>query len=365
MLDDSRLPRLREAPESMGHLLNRLAAGSAAQIVLAVVAVLAICYVARLVMITILTSILLAFVLSPLVDRLERWRIPRWSGSFLAVGLLLACLYGVLSFSYSQAVSFVQDLPRHSSEIRELVIRFQKQAEEIQKTTETVLPDSTDERTVKVQQQPDISAWLTNSAASLTELALAVSFIPFLVYFMLSWQERTRAATVRLFDYPNRERINRMLRDISAMLRAFIAGNFICGLFMAVISVILFGLLRLPYFHFLGVISGFLSLVPYLGVVLATLPPLVAGLGVLDLSALLWMIGAIIGLHVVAINFLFPKIIGHRLKLNPLVVTIALLVWGWIWGAMSLILAIPITGALKITFDHVESLRRLGAWMGE
>jgi predicted PurR-regulated permease PerM len=71
----------------------------------------------------------------------------------------------------------------------------------------------------------------------------------------------------------------------------------------------------------------------------------------------------VVGLHVFTINVLFPKMIGGRLNLNPLVVTIALLIWGWIWGAVGLILAIPITAALKIVFDHVESLRPFGAWM--
>jgi predicted PurR-regulated permease PerM len=53
------------------------------------------------------------------------------------------------------------------------------------------------------------------------------------------------------------------------------------------------------------------------------------------------------------------------MQINPLAVTIALLFWGWLWGAMGLILAIPITAAMKIIFDHVESLKSWGAWMGE
>ena len=66
-----------------------------------------------------------------------------------------------------------------------------------------------------------------------------------------------------------------------------------------------------------------------------------------------------------AINVLYPKLIGKRLQLNPLAVTIALLIWGWLWGAVGLILAVPLTAALKIIFDNVESLRPYGAWLGE
>jgi len=115
----------------------------------------------------------------------------------------------------------------------------------------------------------------------------------------------------------------------------------------------------------LSFISGFLSLIPYLGVVLALLPPLAAGVGTLTGSGMIVVGASVVGLHIFTISILFPKLIGKRLKLNPLVVTIALLVWGWLWGAMGLLLAIPITGAMKIIFDHVDSLRPFGVWLEE
>jgi len=129
--------------------------------------------------------------------------------------------------------------------------------------------------------------------------------------------------------------------------------------------VLAFGLLQIPYFYFLGCISGFLSLIPYLGTFLAMLPPLAAGIGTLSGPEMIAVAAVVFGLDMFAINVLFPKVIGKRLQLNPLVVTIALLVWGWIWGVMGLILAIPMTGAMKIIFDHVDSLRAFGRWLEE
>ena len=63
----------------------------------------------------------------------------------------------------------------------------------------------------------------------------------------------------------------------------------------------------------------------------------------------------VIGMHLLALNVLYPKLLGGRLRINPLAVTIALLFWGTIWGAVGLVLAIPITGAIKIIFDHVDT----------
>jgi predicted PurR-regulated permease PerM len=64
-------------------------------------------------------------------------------------------------------------------------------------------------------------------------------------------------------------------------------------------------------------------------------------------------------------NVLYPKIVGKRLRLNPLVVTLALFFWSWIWGAMGLILAVPLVGATKIICDYVDSLQGVGAWLGD
>jgi predicted PurR-regulated permease PerM len=189
--------------------------------------------------------------------------------------------------------------------------------------------------------------------------------MPFLVYFMLSWHDHVRASTVMLFSMENRNTAYTTLGRISAMIHSFINGNIIVGLFTSIASLVVFWYLHLPYFYFLGFISGFLTLVPYLGVVLAMIPPLAAGFGQVHGGGMLTIVLTVLGLHVFAINILYPKLIGRRLQLNPLAVTIALLIWGWLWGAVGLILAVPLTAALKIIFDHVESLRPYGAWLGE
>jgi len=99
--------------------------------------------------------------------------------------------------------------------------------------------------------------------------------------------------------------------------------------------------------------------------VLAIAPPIVVGLGQLEPSDLLMIVAVVLGLHLFALNVLYPKFLGGRLKLNPLAVTIALLFWAVMWGAVGLVLAVPITAAMKIVFDHVESLKPYAAWLGE
>jgi predicted PurR-regulated permease PerM len=339
---------------------------STALVILASAAVLTLIYVGKLLLVVILVSILLSFVLAPIVDLLVRLQVPRAMSALLAVGLLVGALGLATYGSYSRALEFMHEVPKYKARIQGMGAKIREQAEQIEKTTETVLPENeADQHAVTVKQSSSWTDLVSRNANSVSEFLLALTFIPFLVFFMLSWQDHARSATVMLFNMENRNSAYVMLGLIASMIRSFIVGNFIIGVFLSGFSIALFGAIGLPYFYFLGAISGFLSLIPYLGVLLAILPPLIADLGHLTTGAALLIIAVVLGLHLVAMNVLYPKILGKRLQLNPLAVTLALLFWGWLWGAMGLILAVPITGALKIICDHIERLKPYGTWLGE
>ncbi len=366
-------PSLAEAPPKEAspgdrrHLKRLAAAISGAQIIIALAVVLVICYVGKLVFVTVMVSILLAFVLEPIVDGLERIRVPRALGAFIAILVLLGATYGISYFFYNRAVGFAQELPKYSQKIRSVLAHVIRQKNELQQVGEKVLPQEQQKKnavpvTVVNNNQGSI---ITNNLGTVTEIALTVIFIPFLVYFMLSWQEHARTHTVQLFPDESRTTVYVTMGQISQMMRSFIAGNFMIGVFMGIGGLVVFGLLGLPYFYFLGFISGFVSLIPYLGVILAVIPPITAGIGHLSLTGMVIVILTVAALHLFSMNVLYPKIIGKRLQLNPLVVTIGLLIWGFIWGAMGLVLAVPLLGALKIICDHVPQLHAIGAWMGE
>jgi predicted PurR-regulated permease PerM len=326
--------------------------------------ILAFVYFGELILAVLCFSVLLTFILAPIAEGLERLYVPRSIASLVAVLLFLAAIYAVTYVSYSQAQIFADNVPKYSQKIRSILKPLRAQAEKLERTSEAVQgPDGKDVVTVR-----PATTWgdvLTRGFGSITEDLLAVSFVPFLVYFLLTWQHHARSATVMLFPLQHRHTAFVTLGLIAKMLRSFIVGNLLVGLFISGASVAIFGLLHVPFFYFVGFLSGFLSLVPYLGVVLAMGPPILVGLGQLDPGDLAVVIFVVMGLHLFALNVLYPKFLGSRLKLNPLAVTIALLFWGIIWGAVGLVLAVPITAAMKIVFDHVESLKPYAAWLGE
>ena len=309
-------------------------------------------------------AILLSFMLSPVVQALEYLHLPRALAALISVVVLLAVLYGISAASYNQAVIFADNVPKYSLKIRSILQPFRQEAEKFEKTGE-VVGDPDPSNVVPVRQVQSWSDALTHGAGTLTDILLAASFIPFLAYFLLTWQSHARSATVMLFPLHHRHTAFVTLGLIGKMLQSFIVGNLLIGLLISGVSVAIFGLLHVPFFYFIGFLSGFLSLVPYLGIVLAMVPPILVGLGQLEPGELLVVVFCVVGLHLFALNVLYPKLLGSRLKINPLAVTLALLFWGAVWGAIGLVLAIPITGAIKIVFDHVESMKPYADWLGE
>jgi predicted PurR-regulated permease PerM len=331
------------------------------ELIIATGVLLTICYVAELVLVVLLFSILAAFILAPVVDFLIDFHIPRSLASLLAVLLLLVVAYGVTYASYNQVVNFLRVVPKYSARIREEVMSFRKQAESLNPLT----PSEDEKNVVTVRPPSPVNDLLTRGFGSVTHGLISFSFAPFLIYFMLSWQQHVRSATVMLFSMQHRHTAYRTLGAISRMIRSFVVSNLLVGLFMVVVSIAIFGLYGLPFFVVIGALSGALSLVPYMGLFLALVPLTTVALGQIPGGDFAFLCLAVAVLHVFALNVLYAKLIGKSLRLNPLAVTIGLLFWGWFWGGMGLVLAIPILGATKIIFDNVEALRPWGAWLGE
>ena len=352
--------------------------------------------VARPLFITLISAILLAFILEPLVQLLMRLRIRRGFASFLACSLMLGALYLALLGAWSQAVGFWAEMPNYSKRIAELVDSATLKAEEVQLSLEEALipprlrriqvleppgkassaknrktgPVATPQsavQEVRIKQEPsDLVNLVWDSLSRFSDALLLASFVPFLVYFFLSWRDHLRRGLLDLAGGQSRDMLDRSLRSIADVTRAYVVGNFLLGVLLSVLSAAFFYFNRVPHWQVAGPLSGFLSLVPYLGLPLALLPPFIAALPVFDNWGpyLLVALGIAV-LHLVALNLLYPKLVGARVHLNPLAVTVALMVWYILWGGAGLVLAIPITAAMKAVFDRAPGLEGYGKLLGD
>lgn len=367
--------------------------------IIAVAAVIAMLHFGKLFFVTLSLSVILAFILEPPVKVIMQLRLPRSLASFVVCAIALLLLYlGGLGL-YTQISGLLDDLPNYSQRINEIVDNASLKLEQMERSTyELVVPKRIRERgeaaaqpppveqsrnarkkrtaeppmppavqEVRIRQErPPLLQTALDSIRSFYDVLLMASFVPFLVYFMLSWSDHLRRAFLHLFTGPDRQVAAKTWEGIASMARAYVVGNFLLGLFLSIVSSAFFYGVKLPYWALVGPVSGFLSLVPYVGLPLAIVPPILAALPLYTKLSEYLVIATTVGfLHLLALNLLYPKIVGARVHLNPLVVTIALMFWGALWGGVGLIFAIPITAGIKAVCDNVSDLQPVGKLLGD
>lgn len=344
-------------------------AASAGVKIIAIAVLFACIYFASSVVITLICSVLIASVLEPGVKLLELGRLPRWLASLLMVLLMLAVTYLVIYAIYDRAQAFFEVMPKLLDRLKQVVAHIQLTASNLQKSTQTIIiPSSSDSNlpAVRLQQESPYMQFLLRGMGSFYSFAVTVMFIPFLVFFMLTSKNQLWESTLNLFAIEQRQQAEDVIHAIARMLRQFVVGNIFVGLISACVITPVFAVIHLQYALLLGPISALLSLVPYIGVALGILPPLLVALMQYSTTGPFVIIGgAVAVVHFFAVNILTPKLVGQRVNLNALTVTIAMMFWSWLWGGFGLILAVPITAAIKAICDNVESLKPYGAWMGE
>lgn len=336
------------------------------QRIIAVAIVFAFLYFTSEVVVPLLLAVLMAYFLDPVVGLFERIHIPRALGALVIMLSVTALLCGLGYLVALRADQFIADWPRYSGVLRHATTAFDRQLTTVEKGVDAITPATDKPRTPsRTVEPPPVREWLLRGVGSLYSVLLVATFVPFLVFFMLAAKPRIWKATIELFPDEHRDRVQSALDELSSMLRSFVAGNALIAIILMLASWGFFLLMQLKYAFLLGSVSGVLNLVPYLGVVLAWIPPLLIGLAQWNTIGPYLVVAAVLTvLHIIGMNVLMPAIVGRRVHLNALAVTVALLFWGWLWGAIGLVLAIPITAAVKVICDHAEGWEPLGRWLG-
>ena len=199
---------------------------------------------------------------------------------------------------------------------------------------------------------------------SLYALFLEITFVPFLVFFMLAGKREVWHGTLQLFPVARRTQVKETLEDLREVLRDYLAGMTIVTLMVMAASSVFFWMMDLDYPILTGMASGLLNMVPYIGAVLAWVPAFIIALAKFKTFGSFFLIaGVLTGIHVLALNLIAPQLVGRRVRLNAVAITVSLLFWGWVWGGMGLLLAIPITAGLRVICDHTDSWRPIGRWL--
>ncbi|MGV9013311.1 MAG: AI-2E family transporter [Flavobacteriales bacterium] len=304
-----------------------------------------------------------SFLLLPMCRKLQSWRWPLWAAAATSCLLLLVVFFGVITFLGWQYAHFGKDLPA-------LQAALLARIDSGQAYLETRFNISQSQQTAWLNKElsslAESGGALAMSLFSATGAALATAIvIPIVTFFLLLLKGRFREFFSRLSDQGDGA-VLRVVENISVLSRHWLKGVLTVVLFLAILDSIGFLALGLDYAILLGVTAAILNVIPYVGPWLGALMP--ALIALLTKDSAMYAVGV---MGVIAVtqfldnNFVTPKVVGSSVSINPLVSILALLAWGMLWGLMGLILAIPITGMIKLVFDEVPALKPWGYLLGD
>lgn len=329
-------------------------------------------YFCRSLLLPLVMAALFSLLLAPVVRGLKRLRIPEPLGAGLVILALLAALgAGVYGLS-GPASDWVQRAPQSLRSAQVKLRDLQRSLQRLGRATEQVekLADATAVApprpvvAVAVQSTPTLRERIFSRATDLATDAV-VMFI--LLYFLLAsgdlFLRKLIRVLPRLEDKRRAVDIARQVeRDISAYLAAVTTINLALGAAVA----LAFYLEGLPNPLLWGAMVAVLNYVPYLGPIVDYSVFLMVGLLTFDgVWHILMPAATFLVLNVLEAYLLTPLILGRRLTLNPVMLFVGLTFWGWIWGIVGAILAVPILAVFKIFCDHIEPLAPIGEFLGD
>lgn len=328
--------------------------------------IVAFCYWASSVLVTLLVAVLMAYFLDPLVTWLERIHIPRAIGSLVVLLVTLALLVVMAWSLLARVDQFSQDWPKYRAPLKSVVGTIQKKLDIFEARVSELAPTEPvrGPRIIQVTEAHSLGRAIVERLGSVYSIVLAATFVPFLVFFMLAAKRQVWHATMQLFPATQRTQVKQTLADVTHVLRSYVIGTALVGLLLVLANWLFFWKIGLDFAFLIALVSGLLNLVPYIGVILAWVPPLLIGLKQFHTAApFIGIFAVLLALHIIAANLLIPALVGWRVRLNALALTVSLLFWGFLWGAMGLILAIPVTAVIKVICDNVEGWQPVGRWL--
>ncbi|HLR32380.1 MAG TPA: AI-2E family transporter, partial [Fodinibius sp.] len=157
-----------------------------------------------------------------------------------------------------------------------------------------------------------------------------------------------------------------VVNGIQSVTQNYIIGTMTVITLLAILNAIGLWILGMEHILFFAIFAAILAIIPYIGVIIGSLPAVVFALLFMDsLWNPLGVIAVFATVQFLEGNFITPNIVGSRVSINPMIALIALVIGGELWGISGMILFVPMVGILKHLFDQVEELRPFGYLFGD
>jgi AI-2 transport protein TqsA len=330
---------------------------------IALAAATAFFYFASPILIPVVLAVSFSYILSPAVKLLNRIKIPHLASVFIVVliAILVIAVAGYFLFGIAQGL--VRDLPNYWDE----VVKFLSQTRQEIKILDKILPSQEliDLKALRLKDLSSLTGFVARGAGSLFTFVFGSILTAFLTILLLSEQKGLKEKLIYAFGKNEKDVAESIIAQINKQIGKFLVVKFLTSLGLGIVFAIGLALIGVKYFFIWGLLAGVMDLVPFIGPVLAVVPPLiVAGAQFRSVVPMLWVFILYEAIQIPESNLIAPRLMGRSLNLSPFALLVATMYWAWLWGVIGVILAVPITAAIKVICDHIEPLEPIGILLG-
>jgi predicted PurR-regulated permease PerM len=346
---------------------ERPPASSAALIILATLATICALYFGREFLVPIALSVLFTGLLRPLVRWLETLRIPTAAGATVVLVVFLSAV-GLGANALADPVrGWIAKAPQTLNEAETRLRKLRRPLQQITSAAERVESGGQPQggrSSSGPLSGPGIAARVFGTTTSLVGGIVEVLLFTFL---LLASGDLFMQKLVKVLPFRgDKVTAVRIASEVEAAVSRYMGATALINLVQGVVVIFAMLLLHMPSPVLWGVLTFFLEFIPYLGAAFMLIALGVVGLGALDsVGHALLAPGAYLLITTLQNNLVSPITYGHRLKLNPVAVLIAVLFWWYLWGVPGAFLSVPIIAAAKIMGDHIEGLESLGEFLAD
>lgn len=332
-----------------------------------VLAVFYTLYFTRAFLVPLIVGLLLSFLFNPLVRRLRRAHIPPSLSAAAILLAVVATVGGTLYGLSGPAATWIAQTPQALTTVEVRLRTLMKPLERFTRTAEHVekMTDMGETQTPQVElKRESLAAAVFGGTQNFLGAALIVSV---LLYFLLAAGDMFLTKMIKVLPrLSDKKRAVQIARETEDQISSYLVTVTVVNVVFGVVVGIVLKLQGMPNPVLWGVLAGVTNFIPYAGALLMAV--------ILGLVALVHYPttgqAALVPLVFLVLNFfegnvITPRLIGERLALNPVVVFTGVLFWGWIWGVVGALMAVPILAAIKIVCDHIEGLSPIGEFLGD
>jgi predicted PurR-regulated permease PerM len=303
---------------------------------------------------------LIAILLNPVYNRLQKWRVNKILAISLTILLAILVVAMVLLFLSSQIVQFGDMLPQLKAKTLSLL-------HEVQTWLSSRFGISTQKQMNMLNEAMNSSkAYIGSTLNTVFGMLSFFVLIPLYVFLLLFYKPLILNFIFEVFREDNQEQVAEILQETKSAVQSYVVGLMIEMSIVAVLNSVALLILGVKYAVLLGVIGAILNVVPYIGGVIAILLPVLMSFVTKDgFTTPILIVVSYTVIQFLDNNVIVPRVVSSKVSVNALISVLVVLLGGTLWGVSGMFLSIPFVAVLKIICDRIEELKPWGKLLGD